>query len=339
MVSADIEQQEWDDFVESHPDATGYHLWRWRTIFSGVFGHTCEYLALREGGTVTGILPLVILDSWLFGRFGVSLPFVNYGGVLATSQAAADALVAGASASAIARGLTHLEFRHRRRHCPTLPAKQHKVAMRLPLASSPEEMWTALDRKVRNQIRKAEKNGLGVQIGGPELLADFYVVFARNMRDLGTPVYPQKLFSAVLQQFSKHTRVFVVRKGAQPIGAAISYAFHDVLEVPWASALKEYLPLCPNNLLYWSVIQYSISHGFRTFDFGRSTPNEGTFHFKRQWGAEPSPLYWEYRLLSRTTVLDQSPKNPKLRAAIEAWKRLPLPLANRLGPPIVRGIP
>jgi FemAB-related protein (PEP-CTERM system-associated) len=338
LVSTTIDQQEWDAFVDSSPEASGYHLWGWRAIFNGVFGHECHYLACRENGRVTGILPLVFLKSYLFGRFGVSLPFVNYGGLVANSQTAIDALIASATSAAASRKLAHLELRHRLRQCPGLEAKQHKVAMLLPLTSE-SELWAQFDKKARNQVRKAEKNELQVGIGGAELLPDFYRVFARNMRDLGTPVYSPDFFAAVLRQFPDSTRVFVVRKEDLAIGAAITYAFRDVIEVPWASSLREYLSLCPNNLLYWSIIRYGLSNGFRTLDFGRSTPNEGTFHFKRQWGATPSPLFWEYQLLSRKTLPDQSPKNPKLRGAIEAWKRLPLPLANRLGPAIVRGIP
>jgi FemAB-related protein (PEP-CTERM system-associated) len=338
-ASSDCQQQEWDAYVVGRPDATGYHQWRWRNVFSQAFGHDCEYLVVRQNGEISGVLPIVVVDSWLFGRFGVSLPFVNYGGVLADTPHFTEALVHSAAASAKKRRLSHLEFRHRSRICPDLPSKQHKVAMLLPLAAAASDMWMTFDRKARNQIRKAEKSGLDLQIGGVELLDDFYTVFAHNMRDLGTPVYSKAFFAAVFQEFPADTRVFLVKKAQQPIAAGISYAFRHVIEVPWASSLREFLPLSPNNLLYWSVIQYAIEHGYRTLDFGRSTPNEGTFHFKRQWGAEPSPLYWEYQLISRKTIPDQSPKNPKLLAAIEAWKRLPLAVANWLGPSIVRGIP
>jgi len=338
-ATTEIDEREWDAFVHAHADATPYHLWRWRSVFEDVFGHRCEYLALRDDDRVVGVLPLVVLKSVLFGRFGVSLPFVNYGGVLATSPSAADALLAGASTLAVRHGLTHLELRHREPHYPQLRAKQHKVAMVLPLAASTEEMWAALDRKVRNQIRKAEKSGLTVETGGLELLADFYTVFARNMRDLGTPVYSRRFFLAVLSHFGEHSRVFVVRCDGEPIGAAVSLTFRDVIEVPWASSLREHLALCPNNLLYWAVIQYAIGDRLRALDFGRSTPNEGTFHFKRQWGAGPAPLHWEYYLRSGTTLPDHSPKNPRFRGAIEVWKWLPVGVANRLGPSIVRGIP
>jgi FemAB-related protein (PEP-CTERM system-associated) len=196
-----------------------------------------------------------------------------------------------------------------------------------------------LDRKVRNQVRKAEKSSLVVERGGRELLPDFYAVFTENMRDLGTPVYGSAFFARVLEAFPQQTRIYVVRLNGEAVASGIGYAYRDVIEVPWAASRKAFRSLCPNNLLYWTCIREAIDEGFRTFDFGRSTPDEGTFHFKRQWGAEPRPLYWEYKLLSRTELPNQSPTNPRFRWAIEAWKRLPLRVTLMVGPSIVRGIP
>jgi FemAB-related protein (PEP-CTERM system-associated) len=178
-----------------------------------------------------------------------------------------------------------------------------------------------------------------VERGGVELLSEFYTVFTRNMRDLGTPVYSRSFFAAVLEAFPATTKVYVVRRDSRPIAAAVSVAYRKTIEVPWAASLKEFRPLCPNNLLYWRIICDAIESGATTFDFGRSTPNEGTFQFKRQWGAEPLPLFWEYHLVSRDGMPDQSPKNPRFKWAIEAWKRLPLGVTVLVGPPIVRGIP
>jgi FemAB-related protein (PEP-CTERM system-associated) len=330
---------EWDAFVLSHADASGYHLWRWRHVFEDAFAHHTEYLAAREGGSICGILPLVQFDSRVFGRFMVSLPFVNYGGIVAAHPRASARLAAHASDIARMRGLKHVELRHRSRLCAELPAKTHKVGMLLELAATEAGAWATLDRKVRNQIKKAEKSGLVSEHGGLELLPDFYRVFAHNMRDLGTPVYSRRFFAAVLERFPDATRVHVVRRGATAVAAAISYAFRGSIEVPWASSLRAYRAMCPNNLLYWSAMQYAIANGFTVLDFGRSTIDEGTFHFKRQWGAEPSPLFWEYALTRRSTLPDQSPANPQFRTAIAMWKHLPVGIATWLGPHIVRSIP
>jgi FemAB-related protein (PEP-CTERM system-associated) len=209
----------------------------------------------------------------------------------------------------------------------------------MPLAPDVDKAWQALDRKVRNQIRKAEKSGLTASVGGSELLMDFYGVFAENMRDLGTPVYPRRFFYEMLTQFPDATRIFIVRHDGKPVAGSITYAFRETMEVPSASSLKAYRAMCPNNLLYWTMIQQAIADGFSTFDFGRSTPGEGTFMFKQQWGAQPGPLCWEYRLLTTQAVPDRNPKNPRFRAAIGIWKRLPLPVTMVAGPPIVRFLP
>src|SRR5262245_33047533 len=185
----------WEAFVEARGDATGYHSWRWRKVFSDAFGHEPIYLIARQGSAITGVLPLVHIKSLLFGRSMTSLPFVNYGGVMADAQETKETLIDAALVVARDRGCDHVELRHTERQFPELPCKQHKVAMRLPLGGS---MFEKLDRKVRNRIRKAEKEGLTIDRGGEELLTDFYNVFARNMRDLGTPVYSKRLFRQVL---------------------------------------------------------------------------------------------------------------------------------------------
>jgi len=208
--------------------------------------------------------------------------------------------------------------------------------MRLPLKAG---MWDRIDRKARNQVRKAEKSGLSVVRGHQELLPEFYQVFARNMRDLGTPVYSPRLFAEVLSAFPDRTRLIVVRLNDKPVAAGFTYRTGSMIEIPWASSIRDFNSLCPNHMLYWHAIDTAAAEGVTVFDFGRSTPGEGTFKFKEQWGAEPVALHWEYWLPAGGAVPDQSPKNPKFNLAIETWKRLPLWLANRVGPRLVRGIP
>jgi FemAB-related protein (PEP-CTERM system-associated) len=305
-------------------------------VFTGALGHDCTYLIARRDDRIVGVLPLVQINSVLFGRTMTSLPFVNYGGVLAERDD--DALALGDRAAELARrrGCRHVELRHTARRFASLPCRQHKVAMLLPLQQG---MWERLDRKVRNQIRKAQKSGLAATVGGAELLDEFYAVFARNMRDLGTPVQGRKLFEEVLAAFPERARIHVVRLGTTTVAAGLTYRTRDGVEVPWASSVRDFNSLCPNHLLYWNVIETAVAGGCVVLDFGRSTPHEGTYHVKEQWGAEPLPLTWEYYLLHGTEVPDQSPKNPRFRRAIELWQRCPLWLANAVGPHIVRSIP
>jgi FemAB-related protein (PEP-CTERM system-associated) len=207
--------------------------------------------------------------------------------------------------------------------------------MHLPLG---ENMWERLDKKVRNQIRKAQKSDLSAERGQSALIAEFYQVFARNMRDLGTPVYSRRLFEQVLETFPERAALHVVRLNRQPVAAGLTFRTGDTVEVPWASSIRDYNHLCPNHLLYWHIIESAVAAGCGLLDFGRSTPGEGTFKFKEQWGAQPVALHWEYPWLTRT-LPDNSPKNARFQAAIELWKRLPLTVATALGPRIVRGIP
>ncbi len=339
-VTTEADGAEWDAFVAAHPAATGNHLWGWRGVYERAFGHRTEYLAARaDDGTIVGVLPTVVFDSRLAGRFIVSLPFVNYGGVLATSAEAERALLDEAAARAARHGASHLELRHTLARFPGLPVRRHKVSMKATLPATAEAAWEALDKKVRNQIRKAEKAGVTVTSGGAELLDAFYGIFARNMRDLGTPVYPRAWFAGLLEAFPARTAVSVAWLEQRPVAAAVTFAHFGSVEIPSASSLREYRPSCANMLLYWHLMQRAIGQGFTHLDFGRSTPGESTFRFKEQWGAEPGPMNWEYRLLARQDLPDRTPANRKLQMAIAAWKRLPLPVANTLGPLVVRYLP
>jgi FemAB-related protein (PEP-CTERM system-associated) len=279
------------------------------------------------------------MSSTLFGRFLVSLPFFNYGGLLCDNHNIGELLLAEASLLQKELGARHVELRHTTAWSGTLPTKEHKVSMLLKLAANAEGQWQGFNPKLRNQIRKAEKNGLTAIVGGVELVHDFYTVFARNMRDLGTPVYAQQFFTAVLEAFPAETRIITISHRGKPVAAGLITWFRDTVEIPWASTIRDFNPLCPNNLLYWTALQFALEKGFTTFDFGRSTPGEGTYRFKEQWGAQPVQLHWQYLLPAGKAVPELNTKNPRYEMAIKIWQRLPLPVTRLLGPHIVRCIP
>jgi FemAB-related protein (PEP-CTERM system-associated) len=339
VVHRDVPTVTWDAYVKKHASASGYHLSTWLEVIGRAFGHeTCALVAESPNGIV-GVLPLVVFRNPMFGRFLVSMPFVNYGGILADTPAAERALLEAAIEETRRREASHLELRHTRQVFPELASKRHKVAMTMALESDVQPQWQRLDRKVRNQVRKAQKSGLRAQIGGPEHLPAFYSVFAQNMRDLGTPVYSRRFFAEVLEAFPLNTRVVSVWLDERPVAASIVYRHGAVCEVPWASSIGRFNHLCPNTLLYWEMLSLAIREGCRTFDFGRSTPNEGTYHFKKQWGAQADELVWEYWMARDEALPDLSPKNRRFGAAIELWRRLPVPLTVLIGPRIVRNIP
>ena len=341
IAQVESDEAAWDAFVRTAEQGTGYHLFRWKRIINESFGHNAYYLAaVDEHGVSRGVLPLVHMKSCVFGNFLVSMPFVNYGGLVCNDASAARLLLTEADRLRDSLGAAHAELRHVAHPIDGLPSKENKVTMILDLAAEEELQWKCFNAKLRNQIRKAQKSGLSVAIGQQDLLDGFYEVFARNMRDLGTPVYPKSFFKNVLGAFPESSRILAVYHQNRVIAAAgIAMWFRDTIEIPWASSLNEFKNLCPNNMLYWEAIRFAIRHGFKKFDFGRSTRNAGTFNFKKQWGAGPVQLYWQYLLNGTNRLPDLSPTNPKFEMAIQLWRRLPVSVTKLLGPLIVRNIP
>lgn len=330
----------WNEFVASRQDGTNYHQYGWRKVVEKSFEHKTIYLvATTRNDEICGVLPYVEMRSRLFGNFLVSLPFFNYGGLLISEDSACTLLLEASEKMLCGTGVDYIELRHIRKCADVAATKQHKVTMILDLKKDEDEQWDSLDAKVRNQIRKAQKSGLHAFLGSKELLDGFYGVFCRNMRDLGTPVYGRNFFHNVLEEFPDTTRILSVTCGGRTIASALLTWYKDTLEVPWASSQRDFRELCPNNLLYWEAIRFAINAGFRKFDFGRSTPGEGAYKFKKQWGATPVQLYWQYLLREGGSLPEIDPHNPRYRRAIQAWRRLPLMVTNLLGPHIVRCIP
>jgi len=331
---------EWDAFIESHGNSTNYHRYGWRKVIEKSFGHKTYYLIARNpGNEICGVLPLVHMKSLLFGNFMVSLPFFNYGGLLCSEIDAVEGLLDRSRCLLKDVSADHAEFRHCRTWEEYLPTKRHKVTMILDLEQDEDAQWKKLDAKVRNQVRKAEKSGLTAASGHLELLDGFYEIFSRNMRDPGTPVYGKNFFRNVLATFPDSTRIISINLNGSPIASGMLTWFKGTLEVPWASSLRDCREYCPNNLLYWEAIKFAIRNGSSKFDFGRSTPEEGTYRFKKQWGAEPVPLYWQYLLKPDAEMPELNTKNPRYELAIRIWQKLPVGITKLMGPHIVRNIP
>lgn len=336
----DDEGADWDQYVSNHAGGTLYHLQAWRSIISSEFGVDTHYFCARDpGGKIVGVLPLVRLRSWLFGDFLVSLPYVNYGGSLAAGTDVDDALMEAACDLARQLCLSHIEFRDTRPRNGNWPVRTDKVTMVMDLPSTADELRRTLGAKIRAQIKRPEREGATVAVGGAELTAAFYAVFSRNMRDLGTPVYRQSFFRRIRNALPGIAEFVVVSVGGTPAAAGLLLHHRGRSEIPWASSLRSMNHLGVNMLLYWECLRSSIQRGSTQFDFGRSTVGASTFRFKEQWGAKPRQLYWHYWLRDGGEVPNLSPSSPKYALAIRAWQRLPLPVANAVGPLIVRYLP
>jgi FemAB-related protein (PEP-CTERM system-associated) len=315
---------------------------------------------LADTGGVVGILPLVHIRHWLFGNSLVSMPFCDAGGILASSREAERSLVEHCLKCADSLRVPVVDLRQYQaldclndegfsKEVPesevrtissvpgwsmSLTTDRNKVRMLLDLPGTADALMQSFKAKLRSQVRKPIKDGLTVKSGGADLLADFYDVFATNMRDLGSPVHSKQFIHQVLLNFPTRARIFIVYGNGVPMACSMTLGSNGVLCNPWASALRRYSQLAPNMLLYWAMLEYACEQGYQKFDFGRSTVDEGTYRFKEQWGAKPMPLYW-YRFGREGQVGSGTSTNGRMMSrASEYWKRLPVPVSRVLGPKI-----
>lgn len=274
------EENSWDEYVFRAPDSSHSHLSGWRRVVARSYGHASRYLWAHHNGGVVGVLPLIVMRSFFIQRTLVSMPFLDDGGICADSDSVKTQLFADALRLYEDEKAGSLDLRHRHRIRLDLPRAGDKLVMILDLAKSAEDLWKDFDPKLRNQVRKASKSGLTASWSAKDDLVDFYDVFAANMRDLGSPVHSRGFFEALLNEFPDSAKIMLVRKDTLAIGGAICLLFKDTMTVPWASSLREFFSLCPNNLLYWEMIRWGCENGYQRFDFGRSSPNSGTITSK-----------------------------------------------------------
>jgi serine/alanine adding enzyme len=313
---------------------------RWLLALQAGLGHQPYFLRAIRGGLLVGALPLALVESRLFGRFLVSLPYVNSAGVRTHREDVATALLSSAVELADKLNVRYLELRQEREvaHSALTQRNDTKVLMRLSLPGTPGELWDGFKSKLRSQIRTGQKNAFDVRFGGTDLLTDFYLVFSQNMRDLGTPVYSRGFFASILRSFAGDAELCVLRLQGAPVAAALLVHGPGTTEIPSASSLRAYNATSANMVMYWHLLSRTVERGQTQFDFGRSTIDSNTFRFKAQWGAKPHPSIWQY-YVRRGSIGELRPDNSKFGLAIKVWRRLPLWLTRLVGPAIVRGIP
>jgi len=333
---------DWDAYVFAHSGGHAFQTAAAVMIGNRAFGLPVYYVTARGvDGRLRGVLPLVEQTLIPRTRCLVSLPFCTYGGPLAEGGDTLRALLGAAEEIAQRRRVARLIIRHVG-EMPAIPypASLDKVSMVLPLPGTTEELARRLGSKLRSQIRRSDREKPVSVLGGDELLGDFFMVFSNVMRDLGTPVYPRRFFDAVLAALGDQASVMVLYVNKTPVSAAILVHWRDTLKVPWAATLHAVSTLSINMRLYWDLLQLAIDRRCAKFDFGRCTRDAGTYRFKAQWGAEPVQLYWRSRNLgavdSMTAVLDN---RAQLETAVKIWRRLPVPVANLLGPYVSPKLP
>lgn len=329
---------DWDSFLATQSSGSFYHLFDWQRVNTASLGHRCIYLAARQQ-RIVGALPLVLVESRLFGRILCSMPFVNFGGPCATEPAIEQALARAAIAVADELQVDYLELRCTRPLELGLPVSLRKISMTIGLAADPDTLWNAFTSKHRKNVKRAYKNDLQVRIGGLDLLPQFYPVMEESWRNLGTPLYSRSYFENVLSTFPDNTRVFVCHRGDEVVAAALTGYFNGVVEGLWAGGRAAARQLDANYVLYWEMIRDACQRGCRSFHLGRSTADSGGEEFKRKWNAEAQQLYWYFHVPGGGEQPALNVDNPKYRLAIATWRRLPLWAARMIGARVAPLIP
>ena len=332
MLDSSFEEK-WDTFVLNHKHSTFFHQIGWKRVVEKTYGHKPLYLFAEENGEITGILPLFLVDSLIFGKRLISVPYGPYAGGCARSYDIVNTLVSKAIELAKGSNVKFLELRNVE-SIPDMPTNDKNVTMILKLGQGEKAIWAALGRGTKACIKKAAKANLNVSMDSKNIKG-FYSLYCRRMHELGTPVSPISFFRNILEQFPDTSIATTEYKG-EVIASQVFLFFKKTIIYGWGASSKRHSELHPVHLLEWEALQSSIGKGFEVFDFGRSAQDSGTYEFKRRWGAEPQTLYYQYYLNRIRDIPYLHPSNPKYSLPIRAWCLLPLELANRIGPIVTK---
>lgn len=333
-VATDQDAEAWDNYVTNHPDGLAYHRFAWKRTVAEAYNLDSRYLLAERNGRICGVLPLVVFKRLFSAPFYVSLPYCDLGGCLTENDDIDGQLLARAKELGATEGIAGIELRTgpKVKGSRDDTSSYDKVRMVLELPESAEALLKSLKSKLRSQVKKPLRDGLTAQLGGSELIAGFYLVFTENMRDLGSPVHSRKWIESVVKNYADNARIGLVFTPDEKLAAAGIILLHgDIVSIPWASSLRRFNRNNPNMLLYWTFLTFATDNGYRYFDFGRSTPGEGTYKFKEQWGARPEPLYWTNVLCDENSQF--ASQSSILRSVfVGIWGKMPLVLCNKLGP-------
>ena len=319
------------------PDATFFHRAGWQRIVRDVFHHDTYFLYAQDNDAIQAVLPLGHVNSWLFGNSLISLPFAVYGGVASVNPEAAQALVHEAQSIAQRLGVAHLELRNVKPQQTGWPTQDIYVTFRKEILPAEEANMLAIPRKQRAMVRKGIKNGLISQID--DTVDAFFALFADNVRRHGTPALPKKYFKALQAEFGADCEILTVTAAdGRPLSSVLSFYFRDEVLPYYAGDDEAARDLAANDFKYWELMRRACARGLKVFDYGRSKRGTGPFAFKKNWGFEPTPLHYEYCLYKRDSIPQNNPNNAKYKVMISIWRRMPLPLANWLGPYVVRNL-
>lgn len=327
----------WEAYVAAHPEATFFHRSGWQRVIEHSFGQDTHYLYVEREGAMRGVLPLAFYRSRLFGRALIANGCCMGGAPIASDEASYGALDAAATALMDELGAEYLEYRRPvHRHADWKAKDSLYATFERDIAADEEANLKQIPRKQRAVVRKALDAGLTDEEDAG--IDRFFPLYAESVRNLGTPVFAKTYFRTLLEVFGDDCGILTVSHGGRPVSSVLSFTFRDRIMPYYVGASREARALGSTDLLYWRLMRRAAQRGCGVFDFGRSKVGTGPYHFKKNWGFSPEPVVHEYRTRNGAPVPEINPLNPKYRLFIALWKRLPLPLANLLGPHIVRNI-
>ncbi|MCC6160706.1 MAG: FemAB family PEP-CTERM system-associated protein [Nitrosomonas sp.] len=318
------------------PEATFFHRAGWKQVIEQAFGHKTWFLYIEEEGEIQGILPLAEINSLLFGHSLSALPFCVYGGIAATSDSARTRLDQAAQMLAAQLRVDYLEYRNLHPLHQDWPTKSLYVTFRKAMDADVEQNMLAIPRKQRAMVRKGINHDL--QSSLDVTTERFFQAYSASVHRLGTPVFSRNYFQLLKAIFAEDCELLVITKDGKVVSAVMSFYFRDEVLPYYGGGTDAARDLAGNDFMYWELMRRACERGYRIFDFGRSKQGTGSYSFKKNWGFEPQPLFYEYQLHQAKTVPEHNPLNPKYRLFIQAWQKMPLTLANMIGPHIVRNL-
>ena len=320
----------WDKFVQASADATFFHQAGWQEVIERAFGHKTFFLYVENDGIITGILPLVHINSLFFGNTLVSIAPCVYGGIVANDEDSYLELDKEARRLAEELGVDCLEMRNRVQKTPERPYKELYVSFRKELDADVEKNFQAIPRKQRAMVRKGIEAGLASVIDTN--IDRIYRAYSESVRNLGTPVFSKKYFQTLKDVFADQCEVLTVEHKGQLIASVMSFYFKDEILPYYGGGTNLARELKGNDFMYWEVMRRAVEKGVKIFDYGRSKIGTGSYNFKKNWGFSPKPIFYEFYLVKSASMPDINPLNPKYQFFIAAWKRLPLAVSQWIGP-------
>ena len=320
----------WDNFVQARPDATFFHQSGWKEVIERAFGHKTFFLYAENDGIITGILPLVHINSLFFGNTLVSIAPCVYGGIVASNEHSYLELDKEACRLAEELGVDCLEMRNRVQKTPERPYKKLYVSFRKELDADVETNFLAIPRKQRAMVRKGIEAGLTSVID--TTIDRIYRAYSESVRNLGTPVFSKKYFQTLKDVFADQCEVLTVEHKGQLIASVMSFYFKDEILPYYGGGTELARELKGNDFMYWEVMRRAVEKGIKVFDYGRSKIGTGSYSFKKNWGFTPEPIFYEFYLVKSESMPDINPLNPKYQFFIAAWKHLPLTVSQWIGP-------